>query len=158
MATVWQFIILIFYYIAKKLCSQGKQGIFLDAPIPQTAPPSCPRRCCAFPNKRADLVLASPVQGEVVRQSRAGGVVKRNNPPVFAYAETAPFAQGGLFSLGLPFLAKGRWCGRAAPEGLYTAEQSPSLRICGGSPLCTRGPFVNDLRTLLTVNLLVYTA
>ena len=46
----------------------------------------------------------------------------------------------GTFFLKPP-LYKGRWHGAAVTEGLYTAEQSPCLRVCGDIPLYTRGTF-----------------
>ena len=73
-----------------------------------------------IPTRRL-IIKASPVwgcvadPGEVSAQLTEG--LYRDNPPVFAYAKTAPFAQGSLIC-SKPPLCKGRWRGEVAPEGL----------------------------------------
>ena len=64
--------------------------------------------------------LASPVQGEVARHRRDGGVVGEAISP--DYRRHLPLHKGSfsssLPSAGVAAQLLGRWCGTAAPEGL----------------------------------------
>ena len=69
------------------------------------------------------------------------GLYKGNNPPVFAYAKTSPFAQGGLSLLSLPCGAAPQempgWCRNCvAAEGLKKVRISLQFSQKGQHTVC----------------------
>ena len=112
-----------------------KLGGVVKKTIPHPLRGIGPRRCCASPHKGAFFPYASPVQGEVVRQSRAGGVVSDLQSPSFCIRKHAPgdaarLPTRGPFSLKLP---SAEVAAQLPTRGTFFLTP-PLWRTCAASP------------------------